>query len=109
MVVGFCAFYLFCTEYISAEKSKGEVLLFPRTKAPKIRAAKKDVEEASPNRVDSDMIAVQKTQTNVPANIQKQTAIFHWDGMNYDIKVCFNSQTVSAGPSPDIYFSLYCQ
>jgi hypothetical protein len=87
MVVAFCAFYLLCTEYISAEKSKGEVLLFQRGKTPKIKAAKQDIEEASPNRVDADMIAIQKTQTHVPVNIQKQTAIFHWDGMNYDIKV----------------------
>jgi ATP-binding cassette subfamily G (WHITE) protein 2 (PDR) len=87
LTVFFCAFYLFCTEYINAQKSKGEVLLFPRTKTPKIKAAKKDIEEASPGRVDPDMVVTTKTETHVPVNIQKQTAIFHWDGMNYDIKI----------------------
>jgi hypothetical protein len=87
LTIFFCAFYLLCTEYISAQKSKGEVLLFPRTKTPKIKAAKKDIEEASPDRVDQDMVFPTRTETHVPANIQEQTAIFHWDGMSYDIKI----------------------
>lgn len=33
------------------------------------------------------MVVPTKTETHVPVNIQKQTAIFHWDGMNYDIKI----------------------
>lgn len=87
LTVFFCAFYLLCTEYISAQKSKGEVLLFPRTKTPKIKAPRNDLEEASTDRVDPDMVVATKTETHVPANIQKQTAIFHWNGMNYDIKI----------------------
>lgn len=87
LTVFFCAFYLLCTEYISAQKSKGEVLLFPRNKAPKLKATKKDIEEASLDRIERDMTVATKTQTKVPVNIQKQTAIFHWDGMNYDIKI----------------------
>lgn len=81
-----CAFYLLCAEYISAKKSKREAL-FPRTKAPNFKKAKNDIEESFPNRVEQDMVAVAKTETHVPVNIQKQTAIFHWDGMNYDIKI----------------------
>lgn len=28
-----------------------------------------------------------KTETHVPVNVQKQTAIFHWDSVCYDIKI----------------------
>ncbi|KAL5327920.1 hypothetical protein ACEPPN_005626 [Leptodophora sp. 'Broadleaf-Isolate-01'] len=82
-----CAFYLTCTEYISAKKSKGEVLLFPRTKIPNIKRAKNDIEEGFPGRVEQDIVIPVKTETHTPVNIQRQTAIFHWDSVTYDIKI----------------------
>jgi ATP-binding cassette subfamily G (WHITE) protein 2 (PDR) len=86
-MICFCAFYLLCAENVSSQKSKGEVLLFPRTKTPRIKVAKQDLEEASPDRVDPDMVAATKTERNMLVNIQRQTAIFHWDGITYDIKI----------------------
>ncbi|KAH9210253.1 AtrD, ABC-transporter [Leptodontidium sp. 2 PMI_412] len=82
-----CAFYLTFTEYISAKKSKGEVLLFPRTKIPNIKRAKNDIEEVFPGRVEQDIVIPVKTKTHTPVNIQRQTAIFHWDSVTYDIKI----------------------
>ncbi|KAL3427777.1 ABC transporter cdr4 [Phlyctema vagabunda] len=87
LVVAFCAFYLFCTEFITAKKSKGEVLLFPRTKIPTFKKAKNDIEGLSPDRVDQDMVTATRTETQIPVNIQRQTAIFHWESVNYDIKI----------------------
>jgi len=83
MVLG-CTVYLLATEYISAKKSKGEVLLFRRGRVPEF-AAKPDVE----TQVDGQEVVLARTKTvpDAPASIQKQTAIFHWDGVNYDIKI----------------------
>jgi ATP-binding cassette subfamily G (WHITE) protein 2 (PDR) len=80
----FCAcIYLGATEFISAKKSKGEVLLFPRGAVPFKKP--KDDEEAN---VTSEItLARTKTVPDAPASIQKQTAVFHWDGVNYDIKI----------------------
>jgi ATP-binding cassette, subfamily G (WHITE), member 2, PDR len=71
------------TEFISAKRSKGEVLLFRRGQVPSL--SKKADEEAK----SSDQVTARELtrQVTVPATIQKQTAVFHWDGVNYDIKI----------------------
>ncbi|KAI9831805.1 MAG: hypothetical protein M1819_004702 [Sarea resinae] len=79
--------YLSATEFIQAKKSKGEVLLFRRGHAPaSVKAAAKsgDIEAtaelpvvAEKGNGSDDAIAV----------IQKQTAIFHWQDVCYDIKI----------------------
>lgn len=83
MVFG-CTIYLVSTEYISSKKSKGEVLLFRRGKVPEF-APKPDVE----SHIDGQEVRLARTKTipDAPASIQKQTAIFHWDSVNYDIKI----------------------
>ena len=43
-----------------------------------------DEEAKSTERVTSEEL---NRQITVPAAIQKQTAVFHWDGVNYDIKI----------------------
>ncbi len=86
MVFG-CAVYLIATEYISAKKSKGEVLLFRRGNVPEFEPTA-DEESNVEDRVNTEtVLAREKTVPDAPASIQKQTAIFHWDGVNYDIKI----------------------
>ncbi|KAL9120898.1 MAG: hypothetical protein Q9187_002546 [Circinaria calcarea] len=73
----------------SAQRSKGEVLLFRRGHVPALKS-KDDEETNLPNRPTNQVITSEKsTKTNeeVPPSIQRQTAIFHWDGINYDIKI----------------------
>ncbi|OQE34548.1 hypothetical protein PENCOP_c017G05487 [Penicillium coprophilum] len=74
--------YLLATEYISEKKSKGEVLLFRRGHQPKL-AGESDLE------VSSQPSAVAKTNESPPqaTAIQRQTAIFHWQDVCYDIKI----------------------
>ena len=85
MVLG-CFVYLVATEYISAKKSKSEVLLFRRNKVPALRP--KLDEEASPDdRINTETLARDQTVSEAPANIQNQTHVFHWDGVSYDINV----------------------
>ena len=85
MIFG-CCFYLLATEYISAKKSKGEVLLFRRGRILKFKP-KLDEESKADDRMNTETLAQEKAVPDAPANIQKQTAIFHWDSVSYDIKV----------------------
>ncbi|KAL8995487.1 MAG: hypothetical protein Q9169_004781 [Polycauliona sp. 2 TL-2023] len=87
MVFG-CSIYLLATEYISAQKSKGEVLLFQRGGVPK--SAPKHDEEASTStlgRFDDRAPTSEKAFSSTHGSIQKQTAVFHWDSVSYDIKI----------------------
>ena len=85
MIFG-CFVYLLATEYISAKKSKGEVLLFRRDRVPDLQS-KLDEEANSDIRVNVETLARGKTVPDAPANIQRQTTVVHWDSVNYDIKI----------------------
>ncbi|OJD40803.1 abc transporter [Diplodia corticola] len=77
-----CGCYLAATEFISAKKSKGEVLVFRRGHIPATAKTTDDVEGAPAGRVP-----VSEKTDNADAIIQRQTAIFHWEDMCYDIKI----------------------
>ena len=88
MMIGLCAAYLYAAEYVAAQRSKGEVLVYPRKKVPHFDD--RNDEEAKPDeRPTADGAVVERTTTagDVPPSIQKQTAIFHWMAVNYDIKI----------------------
>lgn len=82
----FCFTYLAGTEYISESKSKGEVLVFRRGHMPPVADEDSDDVEANPN-----MNVAEKTDDSgiqeSDANIQRQTAIFHWQDVCYDINI----------------------
>ena len=85
IVLMFC--YLAAAEYISAKKSKGEVLVFPRGHIPAALKEKKADEEnisAGRNQNALDRTASYTEATDI---IQKQTAIFSWKDVCYDIKI----------------------
>lgn len=84
--VAFCGAYLTATEFISSQRSKGEVLLFRRGVVPAV-ANQTDEEGKVDDRPTADGAVMQMTNTEIPPTIQKQTAIFHWQGVNYDIKI----------------------
>ncbi|KAK2624440.1 hypothetical protein QTJ16_006390 [Diplocarpon rosae] len=104
------ALHLLTTEFISAERSKGEVLVFPRTQVPKIRSAD-DEETISDDRLNTDAMAstgnLSSGKETSPAGkemgskVQSSTAssrrsrsssienkpIFQWEDLNYDVKI----------------------
>ncbi|KAL8651741.1 MAG: hypothetical protein Q9226_004578 [Calogaya cf. arnoldii] len=84
MIFG-CFVYLVATEYISAKKSKGEVLFFRRGRVPDLRP-KLDQEANGDRRVNQKTLAGEKIVLDAPASIQKQTKVLHWESVNYDIK-----------------------
>ncbi|KAJ0109472.1 ABC-2 type transporter [Diaporthe amygdali] len=80
----FLGLHLFATEYVASERSKGEVLVFTRPSLKKNGAKKAaDIEAgvAETNR---------QTGANDTANVadmEKQTSIFHWKDVCYDVKI----------------------
>ncbi|KAL5349619.1 Multidrug resistance protein [Pseudogymnoascus australis] len=70
LVVFGCVVHLLATEWISAKKSKGEVLIFPRGKVPELASGADDEEGSQDDRIDT--------------NTLKATATH---GVNYDIKI----------------------
>jgi ATP-binding cassette subfamily G (WHITE) protein 2 (PDR) len=77
--------YLFATEYISAARSKGEVLVFRRGK---VTAIHNDAENpVSQEKFLAKSAAPSVNPTEVSTVIQKQTSIFHWEDVVYDIKI----------------------
>ncbi|KAL2852094.1 ABC-2 type transporter-domain-containing protein [Aspergillus pseudoustus] len=84
IMLAFMAFflvtYLTATEYISENKSKGEVLLFRRGQAPPAFSDEETRGLATAGGV------VELSNQDV-ANIQRQTATFHWKDVCYDVKI----------------------
>jgi ATP-binding cassette subfamily G (WHITE) protein 2 (PDR) len=82
---GLMMVYLVATEYITAKKSKGEVLVFRRghkLAAPKSKS-QEDLEAADTGR----NVAVQNDNSDSIAIIERQTAIFQWEDVCYDITI----------------------
>ncbi|KAH8819211.1 ABC-2 type transporter-domain-containing protein [Xylogone sp. PMI_703] len=84
ILIGFMLFlmtvYLVATEYITAKKSKGEVLVFQRGHKA---LAKESTDEES----GSGRQAGAANTGDHTAMIERQTAIFHWKDVCYDIKI----------------------
>lgn len=54
---------------------------------PDAMSVVKDEEGNDDDRPTSQGVVAQKTVSEIPPSIQKQTAQFHWLGVNYDIKI----------------------
>lgn len=82
------------SELISAKKSKGEVLLFQRGHAPMALTKKTaDDEEAAMNGEHTTGVASGVVR-EISAVIAKQTAIFQWKDVCYDIKIKSGTRTI---------------
>ena len=79
-----CA-HLAATEFISEKKSKGEVLVFRRGQTPAFLLESSQDEETA--RVEKPEAKLTEKATGATDIIQKQTAIFSWKDVCYDIKV----------------------
>ncbi|EON95863.1 putative abc drug exporter protein [Phaeoacremonium minimum UCRPA7] len=77
------AVYLVATDFITEKKPKGEILVFPRGhKALKKSRAIDDLEDGKERNV-----AMEQTETGDLAMIERQTAIFQWKDVCFDIKI----------------------
>lgn len=77
--------YLVATEYITSKKSKGEVLVFRRGHKFAVPKSKShdDLESADPGR----SVVAQNNNSDDIAIIERQTAIFQWEDVCYDITI----------------------
>ncbi|OAX78545.1 hypothetical protein ACJ72_07147 [Emergomyces africanus] len=77
------AVYLVASDFITEKKPKGEILIFPRgNKALKKGRTEDDVEGGSGHN-----IVVEKTDPGDLAMIERQTAVFQWKDVCFDIKI----------------------
>ncbi|KAK1227247.1 Multidrug resistance protein [Marasmius sp. AFHP31] len=83
--VFFMFVYLAATEFNEAAKSKGEILVFRRGHVP-AGSRKKEDEETTSTTVQEKRNADMESSDAV-AVIQKQTSIFHWEDVCYDITI----------------------
>ena len=86
-MVFFMLTYLVATEYISGQKSKGEVLVFRRGHTPAALSSKASDDVEANEKTGTAGRKSQNATGDVSAVIERQTAIFHWQDVCYDIKI----------------------
>ncbi|KAK8846877.1 hypothetical protein IAR55_005967 [Kwoniella newhampshirensis] len=93
IIIGFFLFlsaiYLLATELISAKKSKGEILVFPRGRIPKSLLTHTTADDESQKTAGGNVSRQVSGSGKDRADgiIQRQTAIFSWKDVVYDIKI----------------------
>ncbi|EXJ82897.1 ATPase [Capronia epimyces CBS 606.96] len=87
-LIGLSCTYLVAAEFVAAKKSKGEVLVFRRGHKP-AALKEKAVQDAEAGGAGTVATAQNDDRALAPISsiIQKQTAIFQWKDVCYDIKV----------------------
>ncbi|KAK7442419.1 hypothetical protein CaCOL14_001239 [Colletotrichum acutatum] len=96
-IVFFMCVYLLVAEYITADRSKGEVLIFRRGhSAPALSKNSSDEETGQPERVyqheKSDGHAAQSGVKQ--SAIHKSQSVFHWKDVCYDISIKGNNRRI---------------
>jgi ATP-binding cassette, subfamily G (WHITE), member 2, PDR len=85
--LGLHTLYFVATEFISAKKSKGEIIVFRRGQAqPTARPNAKDIDLAA----SGPLAVVDKIDASSSSNagvIQGSTSVFHWSNVCYDVKI----------------------
>ncbi|KAJ5273331.1 hypothetical protein N7478_008456 [Penicillium angulare] len=90
IMFGFCAFftltYVAATDLISEKKSRGEVAIFPRGKAPRRgQIVANDLENGN-EKVSLGQYR-NSYKREVPSRIARQSAIIQWQDVCYDLKI----------------------
>ncbi|KAH7142903.1 ABC-2 type transporter-domain-containing protein [Dactylonectria estremocensis] len=83
-MVLFLLLHLFTTEFVSSERSKGEVLVFLRESIGKRSSTRLDLESGNSSPAVSRQAGYSSDDT---AEVERQTSIFHWTDVCYDIKI----------------------
>ncbi|PGH33976.1 hypothetical protein GX50_03213 [[Emmonsia] crescens] len=88
--VFFLALYIVASELVSAKPSKGEVLVYRRGKVPPKLARKhntKTTEDPEAGESLHERQRIEQNRLEEIASIVKQTSVFHWENVCYDIKI----------------------
>lgn len=80
--------YFVASDYVTAKKSKGEILVFCRGYVPKLPAKGNDIEGLGSG---PDVTILEKPRNGYDADknkgFQGSTSVFHWNNVCYDIKI----------------------
>ena len=79
----FCILYLLATEYVSAQKSKGEVLIYQRKQMPKVKAADEESPATTVDRTVEMKTFDRLKSTSV--KVQQHLSMFLWDNLKYQV------------------------
>ncbi|KAK3347296.1 ATP-binding cassette transporter [Lasiosphaeria hispida] len=79
--------YLIGTEYITAKKSKGEVLVFRRGFIPRFARSANDAEGPLLGSVPTVLEKPDRYELSPEGAFKGSTSIFHWSNVCYDIKI----------------------
>jgi ATP-binding cassette, subfamily G (WHITE), member 2, PDR len=83
MTFGLMIMHLIASELVAGEKSKGEVLVFSRRKMQRPNAD----EERRVTNPSARSEKANEDVANEAAKVERQTAVFHWSDLTFDIKV----------------------
>jgi ATP-binding cassette subfamily G (WHITE) protein 2 (PDR) len=87
--------HLVMTELVASERSKGEVLVFRRSRMKKMgRRQGTDEETGGPTAHQGEKI--DRSTDSQPA-MQKQVSIFHWEKVNYTVQIKDETRTILDG------------
>ncbi|VUC35730.1 unnamed protein product [Clonostachys rosea] len=88
MMVIFCAIHLLAAEYIPAQRSKGEVLLFQHGHSKKKATQLVDHETGQALPVPAqDMNKLADVAAKTKPAILEQSSVFHWNNLGYQVKI----------------------
>ncbi|KEY72791.1 hypothetical protein S7711_09510 [Stachybotrys chartarum IBT 7711] len=97
MMVAFCGVHLLAAEYVPAERSRGEVLLFQKP----IKKDKVDTETGPPGVFAATLVGANTvTDTRIitiPHFNRSSTSVFHWRGLTYEVKVGGGTRRILQG------------
>lgn len=83
--------HLVMSEVVASERSKGEVLVFRRSRMKMAKRATTDEESGSASAHDSEKF---DDSNSTEHNVQKQDSIFHWEKVKYDIQIKNETRTI---------------
>lgn len=84
--IGLHTIYILAAEYISAKKSKGEVLVFRRGHEPSTSKGSTDA-EANATRPGAMIVNEKGSGSDSEGAIQGSTSTFHWSQLCYDVQI----------------------
>jgi ATP-binding cassette, subfamily G (WHITE), member 2, PDR len=91
VMIAFAVLYLLlhlvATEYVASERSKGEVLVYLRKAMKHLRKTPGDLERGAAAAGPTGPTQQTSDSSTAVAEVEKQTSVFHWGNVCYDIKI----------------------
>ncbi|KAK4624500.1 ABC multidrug transporter F [Fulvia fulva] len=84
--IGLFIAHLVMSELVASEASKGEVLVFRRSKMRK-RGVRHRADEEAGSTSCQKLEKPSESNDNSTEDVQKQVSIFHWENVNYEVQI----------------------